>query len=198
MSENRKCVNCRHRILKGSSSYCEVSGNFLHYSTVFEHWCRHWAKDNKLFVCPDQPEEIEAKSTDLENTEIAKSFEQELRKHNQNRYNKWQISKLQVKIDGDWQDLGKVKEITDEWEKYTPNDIIKELQELPYKFMEIDEKSRRWNENVRMFNNGNFGSFDKAETYLNYWKAQAEAGYPLAEENVLYFEEMVRKENGNV
>ena len=43
MSE-RKCVNCRHRILKDSSSFCGVSGNFLHYGTVFEHWCRHWAK----------------------------------------------------------------------------------------------------------------------------------------------------------
>jgi hypothetical protein len=105
------------------------------------------------------------------------------------------MSKLQVKIDGEWKDLAKVEEITDEWEKYTPNDIIKELQELPYKFMETDEKSRLWNENVRMFNNGNFGSLDKAETYLNYWKAQAEADYPLAEENVRYFEKLVRKEN---
>ncbi len=40
----RKCVNCRHRKIEGSSSFCEVSGNFLHYSTVFEHWCKHWAK----------------------------------------------------------------------------------------------------------------------------------------------------------
>lgn len=48
MSE-RKCVNCRHRIIKGASSYCELSGNFLHYSTVFEHWCKHWAKDK--FMC---------------------------------------------------------------------------------------------------------------------------------------------------
>jgi hypothetical protein len=46
-------------------------------------------KDNKLFVCPDQPEEIEAKSTDLENTEVAKSFEQECRKHNEHRYKVW-------------------------------------------------------------------------------------------------------------
>jgi hypothetical protein len=30
-----------------------------------------------------------------------------------------------------------------------------------------------------------------------YWKAQDEAGYPLADENVRYFEDMVRKESKN-
>jgi hypothetical protein len=34
----------------------------------------------KLFVCPDQEEQLELKITSLENTEVAKSFEQELRK----------------------------------------------------------------------------------------------------------------------
>jgi hypothetical protein len=42
---------------------------------------------------------------------------------------------------------------------------------------------------------GEFGNPEKFETMVAYWKAQALAGYPLAEENVRYFEEMVRKEN---
>lgn len=91
MSENRKCVNCRHRINgENCSSKCEIDGHRIDYAECFEGWCRHWAKDNKLFVCPDQPEEIEAKATDLENTEIAKSFEQELKEHNQAKYDWWQ------------------------------------------------------------------------------------------------------------
>jgi hypothetical protein len=48
-----------------------------------------WAKDNKIFVCPDQDEKLEVKVTDLENTELAKSFEQELREHNQAKYDWW-------------------------------------------------------------------------------------------------------------
>lgn len=37
----------------------------------------------------DLCEQIEAKAVDLENTEVAKSFEQELRKHNEHRYKVW-------------------------------------------------------------------------------------------------------------
>jgi hypothetical protein len=40
---------------------------------------------------------------------------------------------------------------------------------------------------------GGFGDINLPKTLLAYWKAQAEEGYPLAEENVRYFEEMVRK-----
>lgn len=94
MSEKRKCVNCRHNIRKEKPSgniecVCEITNEHIGYVKCFEGWCKHWVKDNKLFVCPDQPEEIEAKATDLENTEIAKSFEQELREHNEHRYKVW-------------------------------------------------------------------------------------------------------------
>lgn len=45
---------------------------------------------------------------------------------------------------------------------------------------------------------GEFGiDTNSPETLLAYWKEKAEAGYPLAEENVRYFEEMVIKENEN-
>lgn len=46
MSEKRKCVNCRHRILSEGnvSSFCQIDGHFIHYADVFDGWCRHWAK----------------------------------------------------------------------------------------------------------------------------------------------------------
>jgi hypothetical protein len=90
---------------------CEITNEHIGYVKCFEGWCRHWAKQKdgkeaKMLVVDeihtnqggfyklpngayahyscgvaDQLEEIEAKSTVLENTEIAKSFEQALRKH---------------------------------------------------------------------------------------------------------------------
>jgi hypothetical protein len=59
---------------------CEITNEHIGYVKCFEGWCKHWAKDNKLFLCPDQEEQLELKITSLENTEVAKSFEQELRK----------------------------------------------------------------------------------------------------------------------
>lgn len=34
-----KCINCRHRATKGISYYCDISGNYMHYSV----WCPHWS-----------------------------------------------------------------------------------------------------------------------------------------------------------
>lgn len=175
MSENRKCVNCRHNIRKENPSgniecVCEITNEHIGYVKCFEGWCRHWAKDNKLFVCPDQTEEIEAKITDLENTKVAKYVEL-----------LWQ------KV---YDECGIPKSL---WDNYTADHILTDLYGIRQKTIEADKKERLWSDNIANLHNGNFGSFDKAETYLNYWKAQAEAGYPLAEENVRYFEEMVRK-----
>jgi hypothetical protein len=77
-------MNCRHNIRKEKPSgniecVCEITNEHIGYVKCFEGWCRHWAKDNKLFVCSDQNEELEAKATDLENTEVAKSFEEAVR-----------------------------------------------------------------------------------------------------------------------
>ena len=81
------------------------------------------------------------------------------------------MSKLQVKIDGEWQDFCEIKE---------------------------SDYSCLWIRNLTSLKMGEFGIDTKSpETLLRYWKAQAEAGYPCAEENVRYFEEMVRKESGN-
>lgn len=45
MSENRKCVNCRHRIIgENCSSKCEIDGHRIDYAECFDGWCRHWAK----------------------------------------------------------------------------------------------------------------------------------------------------------
>ena len=50
MSEERKCVNCRHniRIKKPNGNIeckCEITNTHIGYVKCFEHWCKHWAKD---------------------------------------------------------------------------------------------------------------------------------------------------------
>ena len=56
-----------------------------------------------------------------------------------------------------------------------------------------------WLENLEKLKNGAFGSVENPDEWCNtlarYWKAQAEVGYPYAVENMLYFEEMARREN---
>lgn len=45
MSENKKCVNCRHRIIgENCSSKCEIDGHRIDYAECFEGWCKNWAK----------------------------------------------------------------------------------------------------------------------------------------------------------
>lgn len=80
MREKRKCVNCRHNIRKEKPSgniecVCEITNAHIGYVDCFEHWCRHWAKDNKLFVCPDQEEKLEIELVPIKSTKLAKSFE---------------------------------------------------------------------------------------------------------------------------
>ena len=43
-------------------------------------------KKGELFVCPDQPEELEVELTNIENTEVAKSIEQAIGKRKQDKY----------------------------------------------------------------------------------------------------------------
>ena len=56
-----------------------------------------------------------------------------------------------------------------------------------------------WLENLEKLKNGAFGSVENPDeccnTLARYWKAQAEAGYPYAVQNMLYFEEMARRGN---
>lgn len=81
------------------------------------------------------------------------------------------MSKLQVKIDGEYKDFCEIKE---------------------------SDYSNLWIRNLTSLKMGEFGIDTKSpEILLAYWKAQAAAGYPYAEENVRYFEDMVRKESDN-
>lgn len=36
----RCCCNCGHR----DGSMCKKHNMFLHYATIFEHWCRNWCQ----------------------------------------------------------------------------------------------------------------------------------------------------------
>lgn len=129
MSENRKCVNCRHNIRKEKSNgnigcVCEITNTNIGYVKCFEHWCRHWAKEK----------------------------------------------------DG----------------KQAKFMVIDELDRM--KQTALKGKQDVWLRNLTSLKMGEFGIDTKSpETLLAYWKAQALAGYPLAEENVRYFEDMVRK-----
>lgn len=55
--------------------------------------------------------------------------------------------------------------------------------------------SERWEKNLQMLKSGALGDATLPETLLRYWKMQERAGYPCAEENVKYFEDMIRKES---
>lgn len=60
-------------------------------------------------------------------------------------------------------------------------------------------KEAIWEKNMKKLKDGKFGELEHpqkcCETLARYWKAQAEAGYPLAVENMKYFEDMARKES---
>ena len=64
---------------------------------------------------------------------------------------------------------------------------------LRYTIVRADNKGEIFDRNFKKLTSGEFGNPEKFETMVAYWKAQAEAGYPFADENVRYFEEMVRK-----
>ena len=64
-----------------------------------------------------------------------------------------------------------------------------------YTIIRADNKGEIFDRNFKKLTSSEFGNPEKFETMVAYWKAQAEAGYPLAEENVRYFEDMVRKES---
>ena len=68
---------------------------------------------------------------------------------------------------------------------------------LRYTIVRADNKGEIFDRNFMKLTSGEFGNPEKFETMVAYWKAQSEAGYPCAEENVRYFEDMVRKESGN-
>ena len=60
-----------------------------------------------------------------------------------------------------------------------------------------NKKIAAWQENLEKLKNGAFGDIENPdkifETLARYWKAQFEADYPFAVENMLYFEELLRE-----
>lgn len=81
-------------------------------------------------------------------------------------------------------------------EKNNVNNLVMDFTRLE----KTSEKGREiaYTNNLTRLVSGDFGvDRNLPETLLAYWEAQAEAGYPYAEENVRYFEDMVRKENEN-
>lgn len=57
-----------------------------------------------------------------------------------------------------------------------------------------------WQENLEKLKSGGFGDIENPNecfaTLARYWKAQAEAGYPYAVENMTYFDCLLRKMKG--
>lgn len=98
MSENRKCVNCRHNIRKEKPSgniecVCEITNEHIGYVKCFEGWCKHWAKQKidgellergKLFIHGDTEPEliIDTKGeTTVDIEAMKKYFEDMVRKN---------------------------------------------------------------------------------------------------------------------
>ena len=52
----------------------------------------------------------------------------------------------------------------------------------------------RWDEILAKLKSGALGDENSPTTLLKYWQMQESAGYPSANENVKYFEELVEKE----
>lgn len=174
MSENRKCVNCRHNIRKEKPSgniecVCEITNSHIGYVKCFEGWCRHWAKqkDGKeaKFVFVDDFHTVELTE------ETIKSLE-ELR---QKIYDKLGISQ-------------------DYFTSHHIGTYLARDMQLP---AIIKKNEKVWQENLEMLQDGILGDVNSPKTLLRYWKLQAEAHYPCAVENVRYFEDVVRKENEN-
>ena len=45
----RMCLNCKYRTIEGASDFCTHSGRrYMHYVEVFEGWCPHWSKSDRI------------------------------------------------------------------------------------------------------------------------------------------------------
>lgn len=64
-------------------------------------------------------------------------------------------------------------------------------------FCKRKNKQATWEKNMKKLKSGKFGELGSSpkcfETLARFWKAQAEADYPLAVENMLYFEHLLRE-----
>ena len=47
IERKRMCLNCRHRVIRGASDFCDIDDHYMHYAEVWECWCKHWAKQKE-------------------------------------------------------------------------------------------------------------------------------------------------------
>lgn len=66
------------------------------------------------------------------------------------------------------------------------------LLEEELEALQKPSKESRWGLNLENLKAGTFGDPEDYETLLRYWKAQEDAGYPYASENVQYFTDLVK------
>ena len=59
-----------------------------------------------------------------------------------------------------------------------------------------ENREEVWRKNLERLKNGEFGECHTYEALAKYWKAQAEAGYPGANDSFNYFLSCVRERNG--
>jgi hypothetical protein len=136
----------------------------------FEGWCRHWAR---------QEDGKEAKFVfvdDFHTVELSEQTIKSLEELQQMIYDKCGVPQ----------------------EKFTSHNVGSNFLARDMQLPAIIKKNEKaWQENLEMLQDGFLGDVNSPKTLLRYWKLQADAHYPCAEENVRYFEEMVRKENEN-
>ena len=80
-------------------------------------------------------------------------------------------------------------EFFSDFECTKPYDIYSDPVFNPYLNLRKTKKDAAevWNKNLEHLKSGGFGDETNPETLLNYWRAQYDAGYPYASENVKYF-----------
>lgn len=43
-NNKRRCINCKHRLIKGASDFCLLDGHLIHYDAVYDLMCDKWMK----------------------------------------------------------------------------------------------------------------------------------------------------------
>ena len=80
---------------------------------------------------------------------------------------------------------------------YSLADMCRMVDEYIDRCIQDITNTATWDNNLARLKTGEFGEPSSPEAVLKYWQAQLDAGYPNAQENVCYFEEIVRKEKNN-
>ena len=60
----------------------------------------------------------------------------------------------------------------------------------------MEQNDLLWELNLKNWENGAFGNPTSYQALLLYWQAQAAAGFPYASENVLYYKDLIERQEG--